>query len=197
MLQCFSAKFILFSTIFQVLLDTTQLYYYMFHKTPKMPLKRVIMVLAASSEFDKRSNNEVKERPTDNVEVPQVFLYSFFSEWFFTCLIFQICISHPLLRYKWLKTNSLVFLTLQLMRQLPQLNENNKEHPLCREYSVKARALLHAHLARIPLNSETLEKDRQQVVAKCPVLIQEMVSCCAQLVLLAYARRSKMYCRLR
>lgn len=56
----------------KVLLDTTQLYYYFFHKTPSMPLKRVLMVLAASPEFDKRANNDIKERPTDNIEVPQV-----------------------------------------------------------------------------------------------------------------------------
>ena len=32
----------------------------------------VIMVLAASNEFDKRTNSEVTERPSDNVEIPQV-----------------------------------------------------------------------------------------------------------------------------
>lgn len=56
-------------------------------------------------------------------------------------------------------------------------------------YSIKARAILHAHLSRIPLNPETLEKDRQFIVKKCPYLIQEMVSCVHQLVMLAYARR--------
>lgn len=56
-------------------------------------------------------------------------------------------------------------------------------------YSIKARAILHAHLSRIPLNAETLEKDRQFIVKKCPYLIQEMVSCVHQLVMLAYARR--------
>lgn len=58
-------------------------------------------------------------------------------------------------------------------------------------YSVKARAILHAHLGRIALNPETLEKDRQLIVKKCPYLIQEMVSCVNQLIMLAYARRSK------
>lgn len=56
----------------KVLLDTTQLYFYFFHKTPNMALKRVIMILAASLEFDKRHNASVVERPTDNEEVPSV-----------------------------------------------------------------------------------------------------------------------------
>lgn len=80
---------------------------------------------------------------------------------------------------------------LQLIRQLPNLNEKCKEVPLCRMYSVKARAILHAHLSRIELNPDTLDKDRQIIVQKCPYLIQEMVSCVNQLIMLAYARRSK------
>lgn len=58
-------------------------------------------------------------------------------------------------------------------------------------YSVKARAILHAHLSRIELNPVTLDIDRQTIVQKCPYLIQEMVSCVNQLIMLAYARRSK------
>ena len=56
----------------QVLLDTTQLFYYYFHKTPHMMLRRVLMVLAASLEFEKGHNYEIAERPTDNVEIPQL-----------------------------------------------------------------------------------------------------------------------------
>lgn len=78
----------------------------------------------------------------------------------------------------------------QLINKLPNLNEKCKEVPLSRMYSVKARAILHAHLGRIALNPETLEKDRQLIVQKCPYLIQEMVSCVNQLIMLAYARRS-------
>lgn len=37
-----------------------------------MALKRVIMILAASLEFDRRVNSEVAERQSDNEEVPQV-----------------------------------------------------------------------------------------------------------------------------
>jgi len=56
----------------QVLLETTQLYYYFFHKTPHMMLRRVLMVLAGSLEFEKGHNYEIVERPTDNAEIPQL-----------------------------------------------------------------------------------------------------------------------------
>nr|XP_022906015.1 translocation protein SEC63 homolog [Onthophagus taurus] len=131
----------------QVLLDTTQMYYYFFHKNQTVMLKRVLMILAASFEFDKRSNSEVVERQTDNEEVPQ------------------------------------------LIKKITNLNEKNKERPLCFLYSIKARALLHAHLSRIPLNPNTLDKDRRYIVAKCPYLIQEQVNCVSQIIVLAYARR--------
>lgn len=131
----------------QVLLDTTQLYYYFFHKTPHMMLRRVLMVLAASLEFERGHNHEIVERPTDNAEIPQ------------------------------------------LMKGLPNLGINNKEKPLCFGYSVKARALLFAHLSRIPLPKHTLHQDRLYIIKKCPYLIQEMVSCLSQLILLAHAGR--------
>ncbi|XP_060516867.1 translocation protein SEC63 homolog [Cylas formicarius] len=131
----------------QVLLDTTQMYYYFFHKTPHMALKRVIMILAASLEFDKKHNYEIIERQSDNEEVPQ------------------------------------------LIKKLPNLNEKNKERPLCYLYSIKARAIIHAHLGRVPLNPNTLEQDRRYLIAKCPYLIQEQVNCVNQLILLAYAQK--------
>lgn len=37
-----------------------------------MQLKRALMVLAASMEFEKGHNSQVQERVSDNVEVPQV-----------------------------------------------------------------------------------------------------------------------------
>jgi len=37
-------------------------------------LSGVIMVLAASCEFDKRLNSEVVERPSDNEEIPEVIV---------------------------------------------------------------------------------------------------------------------------
>ncbi|XP_066591579.1 translocation protein SEC63 homolog [Prorops nasuta] len=131
----------------QVLLATTEMYYFFFVKTPSMSLKRVIMILAASFEFYKKRNAEIIERHTDSEEVPS------------------------------------------LIKQLPNLGEKNKELPLCHLYSIKARALLHAHLSRIPLNPETLDKDRQYIVKKCPYLIQDMVACVNQVIMLAYARR--------
>jgi len=135
----------------QVLLDTQQLYYYFFHKTPSMPLKRALMILGASLEYDKKHNNEVQERPSDNVEIPQ------------------------------------------LIRQIPNLNEKTRERPLSDSYSLKARALLFAHMSRMPLPEKSLELDRQYIVKKCPYLIQEMVNCVSQLILLAYARRSNIF----
>lgn len=56
----------------KVLLDTTNMYWYFFHKTPHMQVKRVIMILAASFEFEKRYNNQVIERQSDNEEVPSL-----------------------------------------------------------------------------------------------------------------------------
>jgi len=131
----------------QVLLDTTQLYYYFFHKTPHMMLRRVLMVLAASLEFERGHNSEVAERATDNQEIPH------------------------------------------LMKSLSNLGVNNKEKPLCFSYSVKARALLHAHMSRISLPEKTLHEDRLYIIKKCPFLIQEMVTCTSQLILLAHAGR--------
>lgn len=131
----------------QVLLATTEMYYFFFMKTPLMSLKRVIMILAASCEFQKKRNAEIIERHTDSEEIPS------------------------------------------LIKQLPNLGEKNKEMPLCHLYSIKARAIIHAHLSRIALNPETLEKDRQYIVKKCPYLIQEMVSCVNQIILLAYSGR--------
>jgi translocation protein SEC63 len=70
------------------------------------------------------------------------------------------------------------------------LSERNRE-PLWFMYSIKGRALLHAHLHHIPLNPERLDKDRPYIVKKCPYLIQEMVNCVSHLILLGYARRGK------
>ena len=48
----------------------------------------------------------------------------------------------------------------QLMKQLPNLDEKNKERPLCFAYSIKARAMLHAHFARLELPPNSLELGR-------------------------------------
>ena len=52
----------------------------------------------------------------------------------------------------------------QLMRDLPQLSEKSKEKPLCYPYSVKARALLHAHLSRLELPPKSLDLGRQDSI---------------------------------
>ena len=68
------------------------------------------------------------------------------------------------------------------------MNEKNKENPLCYPYSIKARALLLAHMQRLQLHepnllpANTLQKDLRYLLEKCPLLINEMVQSCAQLV---------------
>lgn len=131
----------------EVLLDTTQIYYFFIHRNPHMILKRVIMIIAASPEFEKSHNSEIVERASDNYEVPQ------------------------------------------LMRDLPNLNEKNKERPLCLSYSIKARALIYAHLSRMKLPQNTLEIDKNYIVKKSPILIHEFVQCVSQMTMLALAGR--------
>ncbi|KAK5986397.1 DNaJ domain (Prokaryotic heat shock protein) [Trichostrongylus colubriformis] len=53
----------------KVLLDTTQLFYYFLHKTPKMEINRMLMLLGGAFEFWKQYNKEVIERETDDVEL--------------------------------------------------------------------------------------------------------------------------------
>ena len=43
------------------------------------------------------------------------------------------------------------------MKRLQNVDEKNKEKPLCFPYSVKARALLLAHFKRLDLPPNTLE----------------------------------------
>ncbi|XP_014677909.1 PREDICTED: translocation protein SEC63 homolog [Priapulus caudatus] len=112
----------------QVLLATTQMYFYFFHKTPHMIQRRVLMILAASMEFERSHNPEIQERESDNIALPQ------------------------------------------LIKDLPYLGEKSKERPFCYPYSVKARALLHAHLSRLDLPLETLDQDQTSVINRsCPV----------------------------
>ncbi|CAB0007487.1 unnamed protein product [Nesidiocoris tenuis] len=131
----------------QVLLSTSQMYFYFFHRTPCMPLKRVILILSASLEFEKQYNSEIVERPTDNIEYPQI------------------------------------------MKQLSNFGEKNKEKPICYLYALRARVIMFAHLSRIPLPEKTLDKDRMYIIKKCPYLIREMVNVVSTLIMLAYARR--------
>lgn len=132
----------------KVLIITSKVYFSFIEHTPNMPIKRVIMILAASLEFSKSYNPEVIEREADNQEVPR------------------------------------------LIREVPLTGiEKNKEKPLCFSYSVKARAILYAHLGRMKLPASTLEIDRRYIVLKCPYLLQEFVNCTSQLITLAIAGR--------
>ncbi|VVC33388.1 Hypothetical protein CINCED_3A013928 [Cinara cedri] len=56
----------------KVLLETSRLYYYFLHKSNSIPLKRVIMILSASLEFEKKYNGEIVERSSDEYEMPQL-----------------------------------------------------------------------------------------------------------------------------
>ncbi|XP_033112627.1 translocation protein SEC63 homolog [Anneissia japonica] len=56
----------------EVLLETTQIYFYFIHKTPAMNLKRALMILGASLEFRKTHNKEIDSRPSDNEELPKI-----------------------------------------------------------------------------------------------------------------------------
>ncbi|KRY72227.1 Translocation protein SEC63 -like protein [Trichinella pseudospiralis] len=61
-----------------VLLDTRQMYKYMFHRTPNLVpkrafgLKSLLTILSGSYEFFKVCNSEIIERPSDDVEVPNL-----------------------------------------------------------------------------------------------------------------------------
>uniref|UniRef100_A0A914WFA9 J domain-containing protein n=1 Tax=Plectus sambesii TaxID=2011161 RepID=A0A914WFA9_9BILA len=131
----------------QVLMDTTQLFGYMFHKTPHMVVKRVLMILGSSFEFWKQYNKEIVERESDDRDIPL------------------------------------------LIKELPHLNEKSKERPMSLPYSIKARALIHAHLSRIPIDVDTLKNDRAYVIRKCPILVQEMIQVVSQLVMYALSGR--------
>ena len=91
-------------------------------------------------------------------------------------------------------------LSFQLMKELPDIQEKSKEPPFSLVYSVRARALIHAHLLRINLNPATLFigkkagsrarcprssshvfpstwfKDKNVIIKKCPFLLNEMIS---------------------
>lgn len=122
----------------QVLLLTSQLYNYLIMKSPQMNLKKIIMVLGSSREFERHSNPEIEERPSDNIEVPQ------------------------------------------LIKDLPDLQEKIRELPFSAPYSIKARALIHAHLSRMTL-ATNLEKDKNVIIKKCPFLINELVNSAANI----------------
>lgn len=124
----------------KILMSTTQLYCHCLLKNPQMILKRAIMVLGCSFEYEKSSNPDVIERPSDNIEVPA------------------------------------------LLKELPDVQEKIREQPYSYLFSIKARALIHAHLLRVDLPADTLLKDKVVVVKKAPFLINELVNVVSNLV---------------
>uniref|UniRef100_A0A3B3DPQ0 Translocation protein SEC63 homolog n=1 Tax=Oryzias melastigma TaxID=30732 RepID=A0A3B3DPQ0_ORYME len=75
----------------------------------------------------------------------------------------------------------------QLIRELGNINVKKKEPPFCYPYSLKARVLLLAHLARMEV-SEEVEEDQRFVVRKSPALLQEMINVGCQLTMMANSR---------
>uniref|UniRef100_A0A7N6C2W5 Translocation protein SEC63 homolog n=1 Tax=Anabas testudineus TaxID=64144 RepID=A0A7N6C2W5_ANATE len=75
----------------------------------------------------------------------------------------------------------------QLIRELGNINVKKKEPPFCYPYSLKARVLVLAHLARMDI-SEELEEDQRFVVRKSPALLQEMINVGCQLTMMANSR---------
>uniref|UniRef100_A0AAX7U6T5 Translocation protein SEC63 homolog n=1 Tax=Astatotilapia calliptera TaxID=8154 RepID=A0AAX7U6T5_ASTCA len=75
----------------------------------------------------------------------------------------------------------------QLIRELGNINVKKKEPPFYYPYSLKARVLVLAHLARMDV-SEELEEDQRFVVKKTPALLQEMINVGCQLIFMANSR---------
>ncbi|XP_052380583.1 translocation protein SEC63 homolog isoform X1 [Oncorhynchus keta] len=75
----------------------------------------------------------------------------------------------------------------QLIRELGNINVKKKEPPFCYPYSLKARVLVLAHLARMEV-SDDIEEDQRFVVRKSPALLQEMVNVGCQLTMVANSR---------
>lgn len=58
------------------------------------------------------------------------------------------------------------------------MQEKSRELPYC----LKARALIYAHLSRFDLPENTLLHDKNVVVKKCPMLINELINIASSLV---------------
>ena len=56
------------------------------------------------------------------------------------------------------------------MRQCPDLQEKIREFPFSCIYSIKARALIHAHLLRLPLPPNTLQKGFKSLIPKFVII---------------------------
>lgn len=80
-----------------------------------------------------------------------------------------------------------------LIKQLPMdFKEKIKQRPpFCYPYCVKARALIYAHLSRLPLPEKTLDVDRRFILKRSPLLVNEMVNVMWQLTMYYMAGQSK------
>ncbi|GAV08619.1 hypothetical protein RvY_18284 [Ramazzottius varieornatus] len=137
-----------------VLIETTKLFKFYFHRSSSLNVKRILLILSGACELETSHNPEVVLRPEDNVHVPM------------------------------------------LMKTLGTVQEKIKERPFCAPYSVKARALLLAHLDRVELPARYLREDLDYILKKCPMLIQEMITSCAQLMMWFYAGQLQMMPRI-
>ena len=125
-------------------------------------------------------NNHVVVRPSDNAEVPQLLkqMTKFIDlkkekVWFISCR----------------KSNFYAGKIITSLLYDKHNRDGLQERPLCHPYSLKARALLYAHMNRMELPADTLDQDRLFIVKCAPQLIGEMVTCISQLIMLAHAKR--------
>ena len=81
----------------------------------------------------------------------------------------------------------------KVQRELPTAQEDKKTAAATKVFSyphsVKARTILNAHMHRVSLPPKTLEIDRQYIIRKTPMLLQEMVNIFVQLLFLYFQRR--------
>ena len=76
-------------------------------------------------------------------------------------------------------------LSLQEDKKLAAVPTNLFSHP----HAVKARLLINAHMERVALPATTLETDRQYIVRKTPMLLQEMINLFVKLLYLYFQGR--------
>ena len=63
----------------------------------------------------------------------------------------------PQTALSWRFQGDVLIRVLQLIKILGNIQEKNRERPLCFPYSIKTRVLLHAHFQRLKLSKDALE----------------------------------------
>ncbi|VDP79248.1 unnamed protein product [Echinostoma caproni] len=149
-----------------VLLDTIRYFCVTFMRSPYMAMPRVIKVLSNAYEFNPAFNKEIVCRPSDNIELPpQVYFLSLC--WNGTPKSYLVGgqqIERVSPRGPTDTRGSVVYLDLI------------KKAIVGSPSSVKARALIYAHLERIDLPAKTLYWDKQYIIKNSPRLIDEMIN---------------------